>query len=107
MKETADALWGTLYIDDAGILQRVMTAMVTACAAFELAVAEAEAEIVCLRKEGGGVDCHCSRPDVHTQTIEYVCVYLGGAFNADSGLSGGGFGHLQRAWPYLRWYTVA
>ena len=56
-------LWAMLYADDAGIvsrspngLERVMTVIVTACAAFGLRVSEAKTEIMCLQtKERGSV----------------------------------------------------
>ena len=40
----AQALWGMLCIDDVGILQRVVTAIVTACVAFGLTVSEAKTD---------------------------------------------------------------
>ena len=54
---------GMLYADDAGVvsrspdeegLERVITAIVTACSAFGLIVSEAKPEIVCLRTQNGG-----------------------------------------------------
>ena len=56
-EEAAHTLWGMLYADDAGIvsrspegLEKMMTAIVTACAAFGLTVSEAKTEIMCLHK---------------------------------------------------------
>ena len=50
-----------LYADDASIvsrspkgLEKMMTVIVTACAAFGLTVSEAKAEIMCLQTKGGG-----------------------------------------------------
>ena len=54
-------MWGMLDADDAGIvsrspagLQRMVTVIVPACAAFDLAVSEARREIVCLQTKGAG-----------------------------------------------------
>ena len=48
-------MWGMLYADDAGIvsrspegLEKMMTVIVTVCAAFGLTVLEAKTEIMCL-----------------------------------------------------------
>ena len=53
--EGVQRLWGMLYGDDAGIvsrssegLERMMTAIVTACSSFGLTVSEAKTEIICL-----------------------------------------------------------
>ena len=60
-EEAAQTLWGMLYADDAGIesrlpegLEKMMTVIVTACAAFGLTVSEAKTEIMCLQTKGGG-----------------------------------------------------
>ena len=60
-KEKAQTLWGILYADDAGIvprspegLEKMMTVIVTACAAFGLTVSKAKTEIRCLQTKGGG-----------------------------------------------------
>ena len=60
-EEEMQRLWGMLYADDAGIvsrssegLERMMTAIVTACSAFGLTVSEAKTEIMCLETKGGG-----------------------------------------------------
>ena len=54
-------MWGMFYADDAGIVSRlpgevekIMTVIVTACAAFGLTVSEAKAEIMCLQTKGEG-----------------------------------------------------
>ena len=54
-------MWGMLYADDAGIvsrspegLEKMMTVIVTACAAFGLTVSESKTEIMRLQTEGGG-----------------------------------------------------
>ena len=54
-------MWGMLYADDAGIvsrssegLEKMMTVIVTACAAFGLTVSEAKTEIMYLQTKGGG-----------------------------------------------------
>ena len=59
--EEAQALWGMFHADDAGIvsrspegLEKMMTVIVTACAAFGLTVSEAKTEIMCLQTKGGG-----------------------------------------------------
>ena len=79
-KEGAQTLWGMLY--DAGIVSRspeglgkMMTVIVTTCAAFGLTVSEAKTEIMCLQKQGWGaraVHRYCSRPGVKTNGR--VCV---------------------------------
>ena len=60
-EEEMQRLWGMLYADDAGIvsrssegLERMMTAIVTACSSFGLTVSEAKTEIMCLETKGGG-----------------------------------------------------
>ena len=73
-EEAAQMLWEILYADDAGIvsrspegLEKMMTAIVAACAAFVLTVSEAKTEIMCLQTKGGGaraVHRYCSRPGV-------------------------------------------
>ena len=54
-------MWGMLSADDAGIisrspdgLEKIMTVIVTACAAFGLTVSEAKTEIMRLQTKGGG-----------------------------------------------------
>ena len=54
-------IWGMLYTDDASIvsrssegLERMMTAIVTACSSFGLTISEAKTEIMCVETEGGG-----------------------------------------------------
>ena len=70
-----------LYADDAGIisrspkgLEKMITAMVTACAAFGLTVSEAKTEIACLQTKGGE---HMpftvtAAGQVYKQTVEFV-----------------------------------
>ena len=79
-----------LYADDAGVvspspegLEKMMTVIVTACAAFGLMVSEAKTEIMCLQtKSGGHVPFTVTAAGhVYQQTIEFV--YLGGAIRAD------------------------
>ena len=60
-KEAAQPLWGMLYADDAGIvsrspegLEKMMTVIGAAFAAFGLTVLEAKTEIMCLQTKGGG-----------------------------------------------------
>ena len=65
-----------LYADDAGIvsrspqgLEKMMTVIVTACAAFGQTVSEAKTEIMCLQTKGGGqraIHRYCSRPGAQT-----------------------------------------
>ena len=57
----ARMLWGMPYAADAGIasrspegLEKMMTVIVTACAAFGLTVSKAKTEIRCLQTKGGG-----------------------------------------------------
>ena len=54
-------MWGMLDADDAGVvsrspegLEKMMTVIVTACAAYGLMVSEAKTEIMCLQTKGGG-----------------------------------------------------
>ena len=54
-EDEAQTLWGMLYADDADIvsrspegLEKILTVIVTACAAFGLTVLEAKTEIMCL-----------------------------------------------------------
>ena len=91
-KET-QTLWGMPYADDAGIvsrspegLQKMMTVIVTACAAFGLTASDAKTEIMCLQTKGGG---HMpfnvtAAGQVCKHTVEFV--YLGGAISADRDL---------------------
>ena len=60
-EEETQTLWGILYADDAGIvprspkgMEKMMTAIVTACAAFGLTVSEVKTEIMSLQTKGGG-----------------------------------------------------
>ena len=80
--EEVQTLWVMLYADDAGIvsrsserLERMMTAIVTACSSFGLTVSVAKTEIMCLETKGGGegvLHNQCSRPGI--QTNNRVCV---------------------------------
>ena len=75
-------LWGMLYADDVGIvsrspegLEKMMTVIVTACAAFGLTVLEAKTEIMCLQTKGGGaraVHRYCRRSGVQTNGRDCV-----------------------------------
>ena len=89
-EEAAQTLRGMLYADDEGIvsrspegLEKMMTVIVTACAAFGLTVSEAKTGIMCLQTKGGGyVPFTVTAADqVYKQTVEFV--YLGGAISAD------------------------
>ena len=83
-------MWEILYADDAGIvsrspegLEKMMTVIVTACAAFVLTVSGAKTDIMCLKTKGGG---HVrftvyAAGQVYKQTVEFV--NLGGAISAD------------------------
>ena len=60
-EEAAQTLWGMLYADDAGVvsrspegLEKMLTVIVTACAAFGLTASEAKTEIMSLQTKGGG-----------------------------------------------------
>ena len=67
----------TLYADDVGMVSRssqgletFMWIILTACAAFGVAVSEARTEVMCLRTTGGGrlsLAIHADK-----QTIEFV-----------------------------------
>ena len=103
--EGVQRLWGMLYADDAGIvsrssegLERMMTAIVTACSSFGLTVSEAKTEIMRLEtKSGGKVSFTINAAgQVYKQTIQFV--YLGGAITADRDLSIEITRRLQRAW---------
>jgi len=107
-------LWGMLYADDAGIvsrspegLEKMMTVIVTACAAFGLTVSEAKTEIMCLQTKGGG---HVpftvtAAGQVYKQTVEFV--YLGGAISADWDLrSVEVTRRIQRAWACFGRYKM-
>ena len=85
-EEEAQTMWGMLYADDVGIvsrspeegLEKMMTVIMAACAAFGLTVSEAKTEIMCLQTKGGG---HVpftvtAAGQVYKQTVEFV--YLGG-----------------------------
>ena len=88
-KEEAQTLWGMLYADDVDIVSRssqgskMMTVIVTSCAAFGLTVSEGKTKIMCLQTKGGG---HVpftvtAAGQVHKQTVEFL--YLGGAVSVD------------------------
>ena len=113
-EEEARTLWGMLYADDAGIasrspegLEKMMTVIVTACAAFGLTVSEAKTEIMCLQTKGGG---HVpftvtAAGQVYKQTVEFV--YLGGAISADWDLrSVEVTRRIQRAWACFGRYKM-
>ena len=82
----AHTLWGMLFADDAGIvsrslegLEKMMTVIVPACAAFGLTVSEAKTEIMCLQTKGGG---HVpftviAAGHVYKETVEFVRLGLG------------------------------
>ena len=103
-----------LSADDAGIisrspdgLEKIMTVIVTACAAFGLTVSEAKTEIMCLQTKGGG---HVpftvtAAGQVYKQTVEFV--YLGGAISADWDLrSVEVTRRIQRAWACFGRYKM-
>ena len=113
-EEEVQTLEGMLYADDAGIvsrsperLEKMMTVIVTACAAFGLTVSEAKTEIMCLRTKGGG---HVpftvtGAGQVYKQTVEFV--YLGGAISADWDLrSVEVTRRIQRAWACFVRYKM-
>ena len=102
--EEVHRLCGMLYADDAGIvsrssegLERMMTAIVTACSSFGLTASEEKTEIMCLEtKSGGKVSLTINAAgQVYKQTIQFV--YLGGAITADRNLSTEITRRLQRA----------
>ena len=106
-------LWGMLFADDAGIvsrplerLERMMTAIVTACSALEFTVSEAKTEMMCLQtKDGGKVSFAIKAPgQVCKQTIEFV--YLGGDITTDKDLSIEIARRLQRAWACFQRYKM-
>ena len=73
-----------------------MTAIVTACSSFRLAVSKAKTKIMCLEtKSGGKVSFTINAGHVYKQTIQFV--YLGGAITADRDLSNEITRRLQRA----------
>ena len=59
-----------------------MTVIVTACAAFDLTVLEAQTKIICLQtKDGGNVPSTVTAAgQVYSQILE--CVYLGGGISS-------------------------
>ena len=90
IRDRAQTLWEMLYAYDAGTvsqspkgLEKTVTVIVTACAAFELTVSEAETEIMCLQtKCRGHVPFTVTAAvQVYKQTVEFV--YWGGAISAD------------------------
>ena len=110
--EEVQRLWAMLYADDAGIvsrssegLERMMTAIVTACSSFGLTVSEAKTEIMCLQTKGGGKVSFTinAAGQVYKQTIEFVC--LGRAITADRD-SIELTRRLQRAWTYFQRYKM-
>ena len=102
-----------LCADDAGILSRspegykMMTMIVTACAAFGVTVSEAKADIMCLQMKGGG---HVpftvtAAGQVYKQTVDFV--HLGGAISADWDLrSVEVTRRIQRAWACFGRYKM-
>ena len=84
-EEAAHTLWGMLYADDAGIvsrspegLEKVMTVIVTACAAFGLTVSEAKTEIwACKRKVGGTCRSPLLQPATCTNKRSSLCTWAG------------------------------
>ena len=90
-EEEAQTMWGMLYADDVGIvsrspeegLEKMMTVIMAACAAFGLTVSEAKMETMYLQTKGGGhvPSTVTAVGQVYKQTVEFV--YLGGAISAD------------------------
>ena len=83
-------MWAMLYADDAGIVsrppngpERMMTVIVTACAAIGLTMSEAKTVIMCLQTNNGrNVPFTVTvAGQVYKQTTEFV--YLGGDISAD------------------------
>ena len=79
-------MWGMLRADDASLvsrspagLEKMMTVIVTVCAAFGLTVSEARMEIMCLQTKGGGHGHFtvAAAGQVYKQSVEFM--YLGGA----------------------------
>ena len=102
-----------LYADDAGIVSRspeglgkMMTVIVTACAAFRLTVSEAKTETMCLQaKVGGTCRSPLLQPARYKQTVEVV--YLGGAISADWDLRIiEVMRRIQRAWACFGRYKM-
>ena len=111
--EGVQRLWGMLYADDAGIvsrssegLERMMTAIVTACSPFGLTVSEPKTELMCLEtKRGGKVSFPINAAgQVYKLTIQFV--YLGGAITADRDLSTEITRRLQRACACFQRYKM-
>ena len=107
-EEEAQMLRGMLNADDAGIVWRspggleiMITVIVTACAAFGLAVSEANMDTMCPQTNHRGKVSFAviAAGQVFKQTIELV--YLGGAVSVDRNLSIEATRRLQRAWSCL------
>ena len=111
-EEEAQTMWGMLYADDVGIvsrspeegLEKMMTVIMAACAAFGLTVSEAKTEIMCLQTKGGG---HVpftvtAAGQVYKQVVEFV--YLGGDISAEWDLrSVEVTRQIQKAWAGVLW----
>ena len=102
-----------LYADDAGFvsrssegLERIMTAILTACSSFGLTTSEAKTEIMCLETKSGGKVSFTiiAAGQVYKQTIQFV--YLGGAITADRDLTIEITRRLQRAWVCFQRYKM-
>ena len=88
-------------------LEKMMTVIVTACAAFGLTVSEPKTEIMHLQTKGGGRATFTvtAAGQVYKQTVEFV--YLGGAVSAGRDLrSVEVTRRIQRAWACFGRYEM-
>ena len=92
---------GSILLSSEG-LEKMLTMLVTACAAFVLTVSQGKTEIMCLQTQGVDKVSFTSNAagQVYKQTIEFV--YMGRATTADRDLSTEIWRRLQRAWAWLQ-----
>ena len=108
-------LWGTLYVDNAGVvsqspeqLRKMMGVIVVVCAVFDLTVSEAKTEIMCLRAKGMPESTATfsveAAGQVYNQTNEFV--YFGGNINHNADLFIEVDLRVRNAWGSVRKYTL-
>ena len=96
---------GSILLSSEG-LGRMLTMLVTACAAFGLTVSQEKTEIMCLQTQGVDKVSFTSNAagQVYKQTIGFV--YMGRATTADRDLSTEIWRRLQRAWACFQRYKM-
>ena len=91
-EEEVKRLWGMLYADDAGLvsrslegLERMITAIMTACSAFGLTVSEAkQSSCACKPRAGGRCRSPSMQPARYTDKQSSLCTWVGLSAQTDT-----------------------